>query len=237
MVSSLRNYDLYHPLSKASCRDFLLKGRYRLIAVVHIYTGKRYYQVAMLLAREDATGCYAALRSVTLHRQCSRICVGHQTMSIDNVFKLFGEASCWASILEEQLCNICMLNERVVNQQKYNPENAKQIVNKFSRLTTGQLLAEIKKTIGKDLESKVDSIFKPALEKRNLLIHDFFIEYRDILTDSRRIPLAIGELNEINAAIFSAADFATKTCNTLTEYYLSGDNNAAQPIIPPDAAR
>jgi hypothetical protein len=32
IVSRLRNYDLYHPLSKASCRDFLLKGRYRLIA-------------------------------------------------------------------------------------------------------------------------------------------------------------------------------------------------------------
>ena len=29
IVSSLRNYDLYHPLSKASCRDFLLKGRCR----------------------------------------------------------------------------------------------------------------------------------------------------------------------------------------------------------------
>ncbi len=34
IVSSLRNYDLYPPLSKASFRDFLLKGRYRLIAVI-----------------------------------------------------------------------------------------------------------------------------------------------------------------------------------------------------------
>jgi hypothetical protein len=32
IVSRLRNYDLYHPPSKASCRDFLLKVRYRLIA-------------------------------------------------------------------------------------------------------------------------------------------------------------------------------------------------------------
>jgi hypothetical protein len=138
-------------------------------------------------------------------------------MSIDDVFKLFGEASCWASKLEEQLCNICMLNERVINQHKYTPENAKQILKKFSKLTTGQLLAEIKKTLGKDFESKVDEIFKPALEKRNLLIHDFFIEYHDILTNVELIPLAISELNEIKAVIFPAADFATKTCITLIE--------------------
>lgn len=156
-------------------------------------------------------------------------------MSTEDVFKLFGEASCWASILEEQLGNICMLNERVVNQQKYNPENAKQIVKKLSKLTTGQLLAEIKKTLGEDFESKVDSIFKPALEKRNLLIHDFFIEYRDILTDDERIPLAINELNEIKIVIFHAADFATKTCNMLTELFLSGEENAAQPFAPRDA--
>ncbi|MBY0465423.1 MAG: hypothetical protein K2W33_10825 [Burkholderiales bacterium] len=161
-------------------------------------------------------------------------------MSTDDVFKLFGEASCWASILEEQLCNICMLNERVVNQQKYNPENAKQIVNKFSKLTIGQLLAEIKKTLGEDCESKVDSIFKPALEKRNFLIHNFFIEYRDILTDGERIPLAINELTEIKTVIFPAADFARKICNMQKDLFLSECENAAQPFAPgdtPQAAR
>ena len=127
-----------------------------------------------------------------------------------------------------------MLNERVVNQQKYNPENAKQIVKKFSKLTTGQLLAEIKKTLGEDFEFKVDSIFKPALEKRNFLIHDFFIEYRDILTDGEKIPLAINELSEIKAVILPAADFATQTCNMLTELFLSGGDNAAQPFAPRD---
>ncbi|WP_284309518.1 hypothetical protein [Hydrogenophaga electricum] len=156
-------------------------------------------------------------------------------MNTDDVFKLFGEASCWASILEEQLCNICMLNERVVNQHKYTPENAKQTVKKFSKLTTGQPLAKIKKTLGKDFESKVDEIFQPALEKINLLIHDFFIEYRDIPTDIERIPLAISEPNEIKAAIFPAADFATKTCSTLTELFQSRCNNAAQPIAPGDS--
>jgi hypothetical protein len=156
-------------------------------------------------------------------------------MNTDEVFKLFGEASCWASILEEQLGNICMLNERVVNQQKYNPENAQQIVKKFSKLTTGQLLAEIKKMLGKDFESKVDSIFKPALEKRNRLIHDFFIEYLDILKDGKRIPLAINELNEINFAIFLAVDFATETCNMQKELFLSGGENVAQPFAPGDA--
>jgi len=161
-------------------------------------------------------------------------------MNIDDVFKLFGEASCWASILEEQLGNICMLNERVVNQQKYNPENAKQIVKKFSKLTTGQLLAEIKKTLGEDFESKVDSVFQSALEKRNRLIHDLFIDYRDILTDGERIPLAINELNEIKSAIFLAAEFATSSCNMLKERLLSGGENAAQPFAPggaPQAAR
>jgi hypothetical protein len=37
IVTSLRNYELYHPLSKASCRDFLLKGRCRLIAVLRLF--------------------------------------------------------------------------------------------------------------------------------------------------------------------------------------------------------
>lgn len=161
-------------------------------------------------------------------------------MSIDDVFNLFGKASCWASILEEQLCNICMMNEMVVKQERYNAENAKLIVEKFSKLTIGALLKEIKKTLGKDFESKVDLIFKPALEKRNYLIHYFFIEYRDILADGTRIPQAINELNEIMAVIYPAADFATETCKRLKEMFLSGGDNAAQPFAPgdtPQAAR
>lgn len=154
-------------------------------------------------------------------------------MNINDVFRLFGEASCWASVLEEQLCNICMLNERVINQEKYNPENAKLIFEKFSRMTTGQLIAELKKVLGKEFESKVDAFFKPALEKRNRLIHSFFIDYREILTDEDRIPQAIVELNEIKNAIFPAADSATKICRNLTAQLVS--DSAAQPIVPGDA--
>ena len=158
-------------------------------------------------------------------------------MTIDDVYRLFGEASHWASILEEQLGNICMLNERVMNQDKYENESAKSIVEKFQKLTIGALITEIKKALGKELESKVDTIFRPALEKRNRLIHGFFIDHHDILKSYDGIPKAIAELNEIKSIIFPAADFATKMCVELTELYSGARNGAAQPIIPPDAAR
>ena len=155
-------------------------------------------------------------------------------MTIDDVYRLFGEASHWASILEEQLGNICMLNERVMNQDKYENESAKSIVEKFQKLTIGALITEIKKALGKELESKVDTIFRPALEKRNRLIHGFFIDHHDILKSYDGIPKAIAELNEIKSIIFPAADFATKMCVELTELYSGARNGAAQPIIPLD---
>ncbi|MDD4964720.1 MAG: hypothetical protein PHI11_12465 [Gallionella sp.] len=167
-------------------------------------------------------------------------------MTIDDVYRLFGEASHWASILEEQLGNICMLNERVMNQDKYEHESAKSIVEKFQKFTIGALITEIKKALGKELESKVDTkeleskvdtIFRPALEKRNRLIHGFFIDHHDILKSYDGIPKAIAELNEIKSIIFPAADFATKMCVELTELYSGARNGAAQPIIPLDAAR
>ena len=158
-------------------------------------------------------------------------------MTIDDVYRLFGETSHLASILEEQLGNICMLNERVMNQDKYENESAKSIVEKFQKLTIGALITEIKKALGKELESKVDTIFRPALEKRNRLIHGFFIDHHDILKSYDGIPKAIAELNEIKSIIFPAADFATKMCVELTELYSGARNGAAQPIIPSDAAR
>ena len=136
-------------------------------------------------------------------------------MSIDDVFKLFGEVSFQASILEEQLGNICMLNERVLNQKKYQSSDTKSIVDKFSKMTTGQLLNQIKKALGGTHDDHVDTIFKPALECRNELIHNFFIEYREIRTDNSKIPLAIDELNRIKSVIDPAANFATTVCQTL----------------------
>ena len=155
-------------------------------------------------------------------------------MTIDDVHKLFGEASHWASILEEQLGNICMLNEQVISQDKYRTESPSAIVEMFEKKTIGQLIGTLKNVLGKELESTVDTIFKPALESRNRLIHGFFIDHHDILKDEKTIPSAMAELNEIKSSIYFAADTATKICTALTEQYQTALSSAAQPIIPPD---
>jgi uncharacterized protein with HEPN domain len=157
-------------------------------------------------------------------------------MTIADVHRLFGEAAHWSSILEEQLWNICALNERVINQAKYSDGNEKLILEKFKRMEIGRLIGELKKTLGKEFENKVDTIFKPALEKRNRLIHGFFIDHHEILTNAGKIPDALAELNEIKNTIFPAADFARNICTRLVLLYTSGSDDA-QPIIPPDAAR
>lgn len=173
-------------------------------------------------------------------QKCSDVCVRlitvghHKTMTIADVHRLFGEAAHWSSILEEQLWNICVLNERVVGQATHDNSTAK-ILKKFQRMEVGRLIAKIKEILGKDLEGKVDTIFRPALKMRNRLIHDFFIDHHEILTNSEEIPAAIAELNEIKNTIFPAADFATKACRELCALYTSGTEDA-QSIIPPDLA-
>jgi len=139
--------------------------------------------------------------------------------TIENVYTLFGETSHWASILEEQLCNICMLNERVINQEKYRSKSPQAIVEMFEKMTIGNLLGSLKKVLGKELEGNVDKIFKPALEMRNRLIHNFFICHHGILKDKSLIPIAIAELNEIKYSIFQAADVAAKMFTALTGQY------------------
>lgn len=157
-------------------------------------------------------------------------------MTVAEVYRLFGEVAHWSSLLEEQLWNICVLNERVIGQAKYGNNNEKLIFEKFKRMEVGKLIGEIKKVLGKEFEGKVDTIFKLALEKRNRLIHGFFIDHHELLTNRDKIPYAIAELNEIKNTIFPAIDFARKTCNELVALYKSG-NVDAQPVIPPDAAR
>ena len=141
------------------------------------------------------------------------------TMTIDDVYKLFGEASHWASILEEELGNICMINERVINQDKYKTENPKAIIEMFEKKTIGQLIKILRNVLGKELEDKVDTIFKPALESRNRLIHGFFITHHDILKNKNMIQSAVVELSKIKESISLAADAATKICTALTAQY------------------
>lgn len=158
-------------------------------------------------------------------------------MTIDDVYKLFGETSHWASILEEQLGNICMLNERVISQDKYRTESPSAIVEMFEKKTIGQLIGTLKSVLGNEPESKTDTIFKPALESRNRLIHGFFIDHHDILKDEKTIPSAMAELNEIKNSIYSAANYATRICTALTAQYQVALSSDAQPIIPLDSAR
>ena len=97
-------------------------------------------------------------------------------MDIDNVYILFGKASNWANLLEEKLVKIYTMNDFVIHQEKYRAKakDPKSITKKIQKYTIGKLINELKKELGKDYEVKVDEIFKPALEKRNYLIHNFF---------------------------------------------------------------
>lgn len=166
------------------------------------------------------------------------LCLVHQAMitlmnnlsssTIDDVHRLFGEASHWASILEEQLGNICMLNERVINQERYNTEPSCVIVEMFEKMTIGTLIGSLKKVLGKEFESNIDSVFEPALKQRNRLIHHFFICHHEILKDEKKIPDAIAELNEIKNSIFQAADIATKICTELTAQYQAASESVVR---------
>jgi len=156
-------------------------------------------------------------------------------MTIDDVYKQFGKTAHLSSMLEEQLWNICVLNERVINQAKYLNNDVAPIYEKFKKMEIGKLIGELKKALGKDFASKVETIFKPALEKRNRLIHGFFIDHHEILTNSDKIPDAMAELTEIKNTIFPAVEFARKTCTALVALYTTGSTDA-QPIIPPDLA-
>lgn len=112
-----------------------------------------------------------------------------------------------------------MLNERVINQEKYRTKSPQSIVAMFEKLPIGKLIERLKEALGKGVENNVDAIFGPALKMRNHLIHRFFIYHHDIIKDEKKIPRAIAELNEIKNSIFQAADIATKICTELTAQY------------------
>lgn len=137
-------------------------------------------------------------------------------MDIDNVYILFGKASNWANLLEEELVKICTMNDFVIHQEKYRAKakDPKSITKKIQKYTIGKLINELKKELGKDYEVKVDEIFKPALEKRNYLIHNFFLVHHEDLHNSKIFGPAVCELHEIKNILFSAVEFANKVSNT-----------------------
>tara|TARA_R110000744_G_C19311122_1_gene556731 strand:+ start:143 stop:583 length:441 start_codon:yes stop_codon:yes gene_type:complete len=131
-------------------------------------------------------------------------------MKSADIFKLFGVAAFYSSLLEEALDHICIMNETVMNQDKYKRQgNNYGAVKKFEKTTLGNYIANLKKVLDSDKHSSlVDDMFKPALEKRNYLIHNFYIKNQDRILKEDRLNELAGELKSITSVIEQASKIA-----------------------------
>ena len=138
-------------------------------------------------------------------------------MNNSRIYQLFGEASFYATILEEQLEVTCQMYEVTNNRQNYEKKNdaGKQLIKKFKKTTLGNFLRYIKEAFNNEMDEKIDLIFKPALEKRNYLVHNFFIVHREDIINNTKTEEIIDELNKIIQIIEPAAKFAQEASTNL----------------------
>lgn len=107
---------------------------------------------------------------------------------LNAVFACFGSAAQHSQLFEEELCQFLDVYNKLrkTNLKLEGSEAAKP---KHNKKTIGALLKQMRKGV-RFPEQAVDARFDEALEKRNFLIHRFFLERGEKLrTESGRMEL------------------------------------------------
>ena len=125
---------------------------------------------------------------------------------LNAIYALHGSAAQHGQLLEKALSDLVLKLEEILKR----PSSAAdfQIIEKMRHnKTIGQLLKDLEKKT-KNLDEWVNDLFKTAREKRNFLIHHYFLERQDkFQTLSGRMEM-LEELCSIEKTLKEATDMA-----------------------------
>ena len=123
---------------------------------------------------------------------------------LNEVYRKFGEVAEAAQLLETQLGNLLLLEKGMEADLLFKPDPvlAKDIYSKLNRLTTGQLLKELKK-FEKSLEN-LEADIRKALDERNKLFHSFYRKHNFRRNSSEGCQIMLDELEEMHDTILDA---------------------------------
>ena len=123
---------------------------------------------------------------------------------LNEVYRKFGEVAEAAQLLETELGNLLLLEKGIEADLLFKPDPvlAKDIYDKLDRLTTGQLLNELKryaKSLG-NLEADI----RKALDERNKLFHSFYRKHNFRRNSSEGCQIMLDDLEEMHNTILDA---------------------------------
>ena len=123
---------------------------------------------------------------------------------LNEVYRKFGEVAEAAQLLETELGNLLLSGKGIEADLLFKPDPvlAKDIYDKLDRLTTGQLLNELKryaKSLG-NLEADI----RKALDERNKLFHSFYRKHNFRRNSSEGCQIMLDDLEEMHNTILDA---------------------------------
>ena len=123
---------------------------------------------------------------------------------LNEVYRKFGEVAEAVQLLETELGNLLLLEKGIEADLLFKPDPvlAKDIYDKLDRLTTGQLLNELKryaKSLG-NLEADI----RKALDERNKLFHSFYRKHNFRRNSSEGCQIMLDDLEEMHNTILDA---------------------------------
>ena len=123
---------------------------------------------------------------------------------LNEVYRKFGEVAEAAQLLETELGNLLLWEKGMEADLLFKPDPvlAKDIYGKLNRLTTGQLLKELKK-FEKSLEN-LEADIRKALDERNKLFHSFYRKHNFRRNSSEGCQIMLDELEEMHDTILDA---------------------------------
>lgn len=125
---------------------------------------------------------------------------------LNAIYALYGSAAQQGQLLEKALSDL-MIKLKEISGHSVSPANLQTAKSSRHKKTVGQLLKDFENNT-RNLDKWVEDSFKTALDKRNFLIHHYFLERQDkFQTHSNRMEI-LKELVVIQETLERARDLA-----------------------------
>lgn len=127
-----------------------------------------------------------------------------EEISLDDVYRKFGEVAEAAQLLETELGNLLLFNSAVETGllENENQEKAEEIIEHVNRSTLGQLLWQLQGTHeGLD---KLDDLLSKAKKERNRLSHSFYRQHNFKRNTSEGCSFMLKDLESVHENIIEA---------------------------------
>ena len=132
----------------------------------------------------------------------------------DKFFIAFGKATISALSFEFSLGTLLLDVDRVI-KGNISVEGLFALDEKYSKLTLGQMLTELRKKIS--VNAVIEDQLRLALEKRNYLIHRFYTEDAEQLVLEENIDKVVTRIDKIREIIFDAEIYVKMLTSAFNE--------------------